>query len=74
MSTIKCSECGGIISLRFPLHHCKNVKVFDGDEQKLIKKITKDEKILEIKKLREVYNDVSCDIDGDVVCFERIKK
>ena len=74
MSTIKCSKCGGIISLRFPLHHCKSVKVFDGDEQKLIKKITKDERVLEIKKLRDVFGSVSFDIDGDIVCFERIKK
>jgi len=63
----KCDKCGCVIAYRFPMHNCKSVKVFDGDNQTLIKKITPEERDAEVERLSKIYDDVGIDIDGDIV-------
>ena len=65
----KCEKCGCVIAYRFPIHVCKSIKVFDGNSQTLIKKITIEQREAELKALRKIYNEVDTDIDGDIVFF-----
>ena len=67
----KCPKCDCVIAYRFPIHICKSVKVFDGDNQKLIKKIATDEQDKEIKRLSKIFDDISVDINGDIVCYRK---
>jgi hypothetical protein len=66
----KCLLCGSIISIRFPIHICKSVKVIDGSNQKLIKRITPEEVNREMKILEMIYSEIDCDCDGDIIVYE----
>ena len=70
MGITNCPECGGVISLRFPAHSCKSVFVLDGDKQKLVKKITIEERGAMVEKLKKTYEDVGIDANGDIVFYE----
>ena len=69
MSITKCPECGTVVALRFPIHVCKSVKVFDGDNQKLIDKITIEEREERLKSLQQIYFEANVDSDGDIVFY-----
>jgi hypothetical protein len=68
----KCPKCGCVIAYRFPIHNCKSVKVFDGDKQTLVKKITEEERDTEIERLSEIYEDVGADINGDIIFYREL--
>ncbi len=68
----KCPECNSIIAFRFPIHICKSVRIFDGDNQKLIDRITIEERDKRIEILRQTNADVNIDIHGDIVFHKEI--
>ena len=68
----KCDKCGCVIAYRFPIHVCKSVIVIDGDNQEGVKKITPEERDMEVKRLSQIYDDVGVDVNGDIVFYREL--